>query len=661
MSKSRYDSSGMFWQDVYSTGRQKYNRPRPATPDTGWLPPRELPNLAQEKELCIDVETRDEGLNANLGPGQYRGDGYIVGIGIGTRDRQWYIPIRHENSSLNLDENNVIRWARDLINGQKRSYFGAKLQYDLEWLATDGIHPIGNFHDIQIAEPLINENQFRFSLDAQANKYLGEGKVDEALYQWCSVAFGGKATRTDQGGNIWRAPPELVGPYGEADVRLPFEIFDIQREELEAQNLWGIYDIERRLIPLLVAMRQAGVPVDVDRADEVSSIMADKYREAQEALSHLVGFNMNVDTKDHLVRAFTNAGLAFNKTEKGNPSFPKKWLEAHPSELAKWIIQVRKWARAKGTFVDSYCIKYPINGIIHAEFNQLKGDGAGTVARFSSSNPNLQNIPKRDKELKQLVRTLFIPEHGCRWRRYDWSQIEYRLITHYGRGEAAEEARRKYNTDPSTDYHQMVMDMTGFDRPQAKNINFGVAYGMKAKTLSYHLGVTEQAAEAFLEIYDRNVPWVSDLYGFAARVARERGFIRTILGRRAHFNQWEARDWDTRMEDGPMPYKMALEKYGKSNIIRAETQKAMSRTIQGGAADINKKAMVDIWESGVCAETGVPHVTVHDELGFSDPQTKASEDGFREVKHMMETCVKLSVPLVAECEAGPNWGNVKPI
>lgn len=666
MGKSRYDETGMFWNDVYSIqgrhgGKQMERiRARPPIPDTGWTAPDVLPDLTREKILCVDVETRDEGLNAKLGPGQYRGDGYIVGIAVGTIDRQWYFPIRHEGSSHNMDEQQVIRWARDLAR-KPREYIGTNIKYDLEWLAVDGIHLQGQFHDIQIAEPLIDETQLFYSLEAQAQKYLQEGKEDDLLYRWLAMAFGGQPTRQAQAGNIWRAPVELAGPYAMSDVRLPFLIFEQQKKQLDSQQLWGIYELERSLIPMLVAMRQYGVSVDVSRAEQVAVAMEQYRVEAQGYLDSMAGFAVNVDAAQSLARLFDKYALPYNMTGKGNPSFPKKWLESHPHNIAKAILQVRKWARAKGTFVDSYTLKYPIDGIIHAEFNQLKSDDAGTVARFSSSNPNLQNIPKRDKQLRDLVRSLFIPREGCRWRRYDWSQIEFRLITNYGRGEAAAQARRKYNNDPSTDYHNMVMEMTGLERDPAKTINFGLAYGMKEKTLALQMGMSVEGVQPLLELYNRSVPWVSDLFDYVQRVARERGYIKTLLGRRAHFNLWESRDWNTKMEDGAMPYDKAVEKYGQRGIIRADTRKGMSRVIQGGAADIMKKAMMDIWQSGVCDVIGPPHVTVHDELGFSDEQTAQSEEAFAEVKHIMETCVKLKVPLIAECEVGPNWGTLKPL
>jgi len=286
-------------------------------------------------------------------------------------------------------------------------------------------------------------------------------------------------------------------------------------------------------------------------------------------------------------------------------------------------------------------------------------DDSGSVARFSSSNPNLQNIPSRDKELKKLIRSLFIPEQGQRWRRYDWSQIEFRLITHYGRGRAAVLARARYNDDPNTDYHNMVMEMTGLERIPAKTINFGVAYGMYEVTLAEQLGTSIEAARVFLALYDKKVPWVKDLFNYAKRVASSRGYVKTLLGRRGRFPMWEAKDWDTRCIDGKVSFNYALDQYGKEHMRRAETKNGLSRVIQGGAADIMKKAMVDIYHSGVLDIVGPPHLTVHDELGFSDEQTKESEEAFSEIKHIMETCVKLKVPLIAECEVGPNWGELK--
>ena len=658
---SRYDDVGMFWQDVYATTKKEKrekrarNRPIPETPDTGWVCPTEFPDLSGAKVICFDVETKDTGLEMKRGPGQYREDGYICGLGVAVdQNNAWYFPMRHERGE-NMDPEKVIAWARDQL-GTDIPKIGANLKYDIEWLATECVEVRGELHDVLIAEPLIDETQEAFSLDFVGEKYLGEGKVDDLLYQWCADAFGGNPTRKSQAGNIWRAPPELVGPYAEYDIKAPLRIFNEQRKILSANELMEVYDIERGLIPMLVAMRQRGVRIDANKLEPAREFINEREKAIQKALDDILGWTMNVNGRADLPKAFDQAGLIYPRTAKDNPSFPKKWLENQRHPLAEHVVSLRKWGTLRGTFIDGYMDKHVLEGRIHGEFNQLKSDDGGTVARFSSSNPNLQNIPSRDKESRRLIRGLFIPEDGCRWRRYDWSQIEYRLIVHYGRGEAAKDARYRFNNDPTTDYHQMVMDMTGLERKPAKNINFGLVYGMGEPSLAYELGLSHEAAKPLFADYHKKCPFVKDLASRCSNIAKKRKYVKTILGRRAHFPFWEPANYGDRGTIS-RDKQQIVDEFGRAQV--AGLHKAVSRVVQGGAADIMKKAMKDIWDSGACDVVGAPHLTVHDELGFSDQQTTESEEAFAEIKHTMEHCVKLKVPLLAECEVGPNWGDLE--
>lgn len=255
--------------------------------------------------------------------------------------------------------------------------------------------------------------------------------------------------------------------------------------------------------------------------------------------------------------------------------------------------------------------------------------------RFSSCNPNLQNIPSRHAVIGPLLRGLFIPEDGCVWRRQDYSQIEFRLLAHYAVGPRAEEVRERYRQDPRTDYHDvtqhMVRDMTGvaLERKPAKNINFGFVYGMGKDKLIASLGVSRDLGERLYEAYFEALPFVRRTYKSAERLGKRRGYIRTVLHRRARF---------------PNP---------------DDARKALNRLLQGGAADILKRAMRDMYRAGVLRVLGAPHLTVHDELDWSDPQTPESAEAFAEAEHIMVSCVKLRVPLLLDVATGANWGECK--
>lgn len=291
------------------------------------------------------------------------------------------------------------------------------------------------------------------------------------------------------------------------------------------------------------------------------------------------------------------------------------------------------YEKAVNPFIESYILGATHNGRVHCQFHPLRSDEYGTVSgRFSSSNPNLQNIPARDPVLGPLLRSFFIPEEECTWKRADYSQIEYRLLAHYAVGPGAEAIRERYRTDPSTDFHEMTMHMvheqTGVElgRKPSKNLNFGLVYGMGRDKTTRSLGVSQDLGERLYDAYFEAMPSVKRTYKSAERLARRRGFIKTLLGRRRRFEK----------EEG--------------------THKALNACLQGGAADIMKKAMVDCYRAGVFDATGIPHLTVHDELDWSDDGSPRAAEGFAEAERIMTQCVQLRVPLMVDISSGAHWG-----
>lgn len=609
--------------------------------------------------LAVDCETKDPELRER-GPGFMRGDAHIVGLAVGTEDGgRWYFPMRHEVGGMNMDAEQVLRWARDELTRDGQTKVGANLLYDLEALAAEGVHVRGPTVDVQWQEALIDENAKTYALEALAQKYLGEGKHSTALYDWCAAAYGGKANGS-QRGNIYRAPASLVGPYAEGDVDLPLRIAEAQREVLDRDGLLGLAGIENRLLPILLAMRRRGVRVDLDAAARLDERLGLELHELQSRYDGL-----SVWSAETIAAHCRKHGFAFPLTPAGAPSFTAKWLKAQEHQFFADVLKLRAIDKARGTFVQSYVLKHVVRGRIHAQFHPAKGDEYGTVSgRFSSSNPNLQNIPSRDDSMAPLIRGLYLPEPGEDWVRFDWSQIEYRLLVHYGRGEGAAGARAKYRSDPTTDFHAMVNEWVfGGDpsmRKPAKNINFGLVYGMGVPTMAANLGRTKEATLELFKKYHEALPFVKETFDEAARMAMVRGYTRTLLGRRSRFELWEPRDKKRVREGSPsMLTREAAEKEWGAAIRRALSHKALNRMLQGGAADIMKKAMVDIWESGVCDVLGAPLLTVHDELDWSAPRTNKAREALSEAHRIMEHCVKLRVPLLAEREDGENWGNLK--
>lgn len=670
----RDDSFGIFWNDVppdKKGPRETGPRPLPPIPETGWHP-KPFVDLSRAKVIALDCETKDLEL-LEKGPGVRRG-GHIVGVSIGTDDGfRAYYPIRHEiagvESPHNMPAKFVFNWLKRELGRPNQPKVGANLLYDLDYLAAEGVHVEGPFYDIQVAEPLLDENQFKYDMDRIATKWLGEGKVDEALYLWCSRAYGGEVGRR-QAGNIWRAPVELVGPYAEGDVDLPLRIFEKQMIEIRRQNLTEVFDLESRLIPMLLAMRQRGVPVDIARAQIMRGEWEIKRQTLLNDLRSAAGMktDFNVDMDDHLSTLFNRLGIEPGRTAKGNLSFAKAVLEerAQKQPAVAAVIQVRKINKAIGTYLDGYILGHSINGRIHCQFNQLRSDDGGTVSgRFSSSNPNLQNIPARDDEMS-ILRELFIPEHGQVWVKDDYSSIEPRVTTHYGRGASAEKLRRMYKENPRLDIYQIAKEEAQVSRDDAKKIMLADMYGRGVPSLAQQLGVDVPTAKKIKEKVNNANPFISEIAAEAMAVATGRGYIFTMSGRRRRFNMWEPSNWNAKQE---------AEKKGQTTLFatreeaaavfgnqvkRAFGHKALNSIIQGGAADFMKKAMVDIWEAGVCDVLGPPLVTVHDELDDSaDLGNKAHLDALREKKHLMENAYQLTVPIVVDREVGPNWKRVQ--
>lgn len=655
----RWDSRGFLWEEEQKQKRSGggYVRIPPIPDDCTWRP-RDFPRLDAAKELIIDIETYDPDLKTK-GPGARR-DGYIIGIAVATEDDSWYFPMQHSKAydpqGINMDRDIVLRWAKRELCRPVIPKIGANLLYDLDYLWQAGVEVPGPYLDTLIAEPLIDENSFTYSLEHCAQKYLDEGKRGDQLYEWLSKAYGGQPTRKDQAGRIYLAPPQMVGQYALGDVELPRAILRKQRQVMATDDLEPIFDLETRLVPMMLAMRRRGVAVDVSRTEEIDERMTS---EATRLRDELEAYGIDPWSNDTIAWYCDQHNLTYPSTAQGNPSFRGTWLERHQNEVLRSIYELRRLEKNAGTFLEGAILGNQVNGRIHTQFHQLRGDEYGTVSgRFSSSHPNLQNIPARDEELGPLIRSLFIPDPGEIWFSDDWSQIEFRLLVHYGIGASADKIREQYRTDRSTDFHKFVSELTGIERKPAKNINFGLVYGMGETTMAANLGQPLAVVKPMFRTYHDTVSFVKDLYNLCDRRARQRGWIRTILGRRRRWDRWESTNWDTAKKDGSFSEQEAREKY-EHRVRRAHTNKALNALLQGSAADIMKKAMVDIWEAGICDTLGAPLLTVHDELNWSVPQTKEAFQAHDEAGRIMEECVSLKIPLIADTGQGDSWGAAK--
>ncbi len=675
----RFDALGLLWEE---TKRPKIERVRemPPIPETGWRPPVSFPNLAAAKALTVDLETFDPELAdfkdhygetvSGKGPGWARGRGHIVGLAVGTEDGgRWYFPMRHEvEPAWNCNPESVLAWARVELSRSHQPKIGANLTYDFGWLRQEGVRLAGKLFDVQFAEALLDESA-RTSLDTLGKKYLSEGKETSILYDWAAGAYGGPAT-SEARRFIHKCPPRLVGPYAESDVDLPFRVMEKQWPLLAAEGLLDLFAMECALIPLLVEMRFAAVHVDISKAEQLREELLRREAGLQTRLNTIAGYPVNVNAAESLAPALDALGIRYPLTPKtGKPSIKKEFLEALDGvEFADLVGEIRKFSKLRGTFLESYILGSHVDGRVFCQFHPLRADEGGTRSgRFSSSTPNLQNIPSRDKELAPLMRGMFIPDPGHRrWVKFDYSQIEYRFLAHFAVGPGADALRAQYNADPRTDYHVHTQDMVQrilrreIDRKPIKNINFGLIYGMGIPKLLRSLGLSEEEGEIFFEAYHAAAPYAKATMEHCMNEAERWGIITTILGRKSRFDLWEPDSWNNGERSAALPYWQAVQAY-PGDLRRAMLHKALNRRLQGSAADMMKLAMLRCWESGVFDVTGVPRLTVHDELDFSDPGGREAEEGFREVKRILESAMTLKIPVIADAEAGPDWGHVSDV
>jgi DNA polymerase I-like protein with 3'-5' exonuclease and polymerase domains len=349
-----------------------------------------------------------------------------------------------------------------------------------------------------------------------------------------------------------------------------------------------------------------------------------------------------------IAKVFEKLNLPFERTAKTQaPSFTKNFLSTHEHPLVKMIAEAREVNKAHTTFIDTI-IRYEHLGRIHADINQIRSDNGGTVTgRFSYSNPNLQQIPARNKDLGPLIRSLFIPESGCDWGCFDYNQQEPRLVVHYAsldQDASVFNVKNAYE-EGDADFHTIVAKMADIPRSQAKTINLGLFYGMGKAKLQAELGVSKEKAEELFSIYHSRVPFVRSLMKGVSNRAQQRGQIRTLLGRLCRFPLWEPNSFGMHKA---LPFDQAVQEHGPG-IRRAYTYKALNKLIQGSAADMTKKSMLELYKQGI-----VPHIQIHDELDISVESDKQA----KLIKEVMESAVDLEIPNKVDYESGKNWGDI---
>ena len=617
-------------------------------PKSEWVPPMDFPNIKDADKIAIDLETKDPNI-MDKGPGWATKDGEIIGVAIAVDGWKGYYPIRHE-TGFNHDPRVVFDWLNEMLSGEGEK-IAHNATYDFGWLEAEGVKWNGRIIDTMIAAPLINENKYSYSLNAVSKEYLAESKneflLNETAAQW------GVNPKSE----MYKIPSQYVGEYAEQDAVLCLKLWDRLKPEITQQDLQTVFDLETDLIPILMKMRKKGVRVDLEQLKKAEKTFVKKENELMKFIFDETGLKCDIWAARSIATVFDQCKIDYPKTEKGNPSFTKSFLEFHPHPVPKAIVQARNFNKARTTFLHTI-EKYQHNGRIHANINQLRTENGGTLTgRFSYSNPNLQQIPAKDDaesdiKIGSLVRGLFLPEENEKWGSFDYSQQEPRLVSHYAnivKLEGAEKIVKAYNEDKETDFHTIMAEIGNIPRKSAKTINLGLFYGMGVGKLSDQLGIDPEEGKSLIKQYNERVPFVRQLADAVSDHANKRGAVKTFLGRRCRFELWEPKAFGSYKA---YPLDRAKEEYGEyTPLKRSGTYKALNRLIQGSAADQTKKAMVELDKEGI-----TPMIQIHDELAISLNDDLEVQ---KKIIDVMENSIEMSVPSKVDVAIGKNWGEAK--
>ena len=613
-------------------------------PNSEWVTPSEFPDLSHEDEIAIDLETRDENMKT-LGTGWARRDGEIVGIAVAAGSFKGYYPVNHQGGG-NLPRSKVFKWIQEVLKTDAAKIMH-NAQYDLGWIRSMGWEVKGPIIDTMVTAALVDENRRSYSLNNLSIEMLGEMKSETELKE--EAAQRGLDAKAE----LWKMPAMAVGFYAEQDAVLTLKLWNHLKTFVKKEQLQTIWNTEMELLPILIQMREVGIRIDLDKAE----ILKKQFKTLESSLiteiKKLSGIAVDIWAARSVAKAFDAVGIKYDLTEKSKaPSFTTNWLTNNEHPLAKLIREAREVNKLHSTFIDSF-LRFSHKGRIHAEINQLRSDTGGTVSgRLSYSNPNLQQIPARNKEYGKLIRGLFLPEEGCKWGSFDYSQQEPRLVVHYAAttdkklgGLAGADVLIKAYREDDADFHQVVADMANIPRTQAKTINLGIFYGMGQAKLAKQLGITVEEAKAILAEYNSKVPFVKQLANRVQKQASETGAVKTIGGRKCRFNLYEPKSYGLFLALTEKEYIM--EHGSLSSARRAMTYKALNRLIQGSAADQVKIAMVNCYKAG-----HIPMLQIHDELCFNIE----SENDEKNIINVMENSVELEVPNKVDVSIGDNWG-----
>ena len=551
----------------------------------------------------------------------------LVGMSFSYKENQaFYIPVPPNRE----EAQKIVDKFKPVFENEKSIKVGQNIKYDMIVLANYGINIKGKMFDTMIAHYVL-QPELHHGMDYLAEVYLKYDtiKIEEL------IGAKGKNQR-----NMRDLSPTDIYKYACEDADVTLKLKNILEKELETNGVKELFEeIEMPLVPVLAYMERNGVRIDTETLKETSKHFTIRMREIEEEIYKLAGMEFNVSSPKQVGEVLFDRLKIVEKAKKtktGQYVTSEEILEGlrNKHEIVGKILEHRGLKKLLGTYIDTLPeLINPKTGRIHTSFNQT----VTATGRLSSSNPNLQNIPIRNEDGKE-IRKAFIPDDGCEFFSADYSQIELRIMAHLSEDENMIEAFREeqdiHAATAAKIYKINIDDVTREQRSKAKTANFGIIYGISVFGLAERLNVERKEAKELIDGYFENYPKVKAYMDESIRSARDKGYIETIFKRKRYLPDINSRN-------------AIVRGYAERNAINAP--------IQGSAADIIKVAMIKIYKRFI--DEGIKSkmiLQVHDELNFSvlrEEKEKVQQIVISE----MEAAYKMKVPLLADCGWGQNW------
>ena len=574
--------------------------------------------------IAIDIETKEDKDLSKFGPGSHRHylegeESYILGVAISDSEGDHYFPASRD----------LFRWLKTVE--KDHLWIGHNILYDLSWLYYEDFRP-QRVADTMGLVRLIDEDRQRYSLDTCAKDYLGFRKNEKEIKAFCEK-HGLKGNPQQW---LWKMDPEMVGRYAKIDTRLTYDLYFRLLPEIETRGLSTVWQIEKDLLPILAETHHRGIRIDDSRRQEASEMLQIEIGDLYLKLTKIAGRGFNTNSGKQLKPIFDKLGLEYslnpptekmlekNPNARGNPSFKGEDLLPYGIDpdmeyFPHILVTHNKLLKLKRDFVDRL-EDFMVEGRIRPMINPY-----GTkTGRPTSNTPNIFQIPKRGRG-KEICRVLFLSEEGEEWASMDYASEEYRVFSHYAVGRGADKYRDRYNNDRDYDMHAENAQLAGVDRTKAKTIGLGVLFGMGKTKMASNLGVGHVQGLEIVEKFHRVNPAFRATSKYVESVAKNRGWIRTILGRRRYLD-------------------------------RNSAYRGLNFLTQGNSADLAKKTIVDAYKAGLFDRLHFL-LWLYDEYNIScKPEDRKYVEAFKQIA---ETAIEFKVPMYLDLEYGPNWGEVK--